>query len=130
MDNPKIASKNVVQYYNRNVQKISGKTLYLLAEELGKDVNTEAKIKKFYPGPVKIVTKDEIAKAIADKDQSVVFLHKVGPKKKNHAKSRCYKVLIGAADAELYYFDFHRINDKNPDSFRVADFKALAKRNK
>jgi len=130
IDDPKIAGKNVVKYYNRNVQKVGGKTLYLLAEELGKDVNTEAKIKNFYPGPVKIVTKDEIAKAIADKDQSVIFLHKVGPKKKNHANSRCYKVMIGAADAQLYFFDYHKINAKKPDGFLAADFKKLAKFNK
>ena len=130
IDNPKVASKNVVQYYNRNVQKLGGKTLYLLADELGKDVNTEAKIKKFYAGPIKIVTKDEIAKAIADKDPTVVFLHKVGPKRKTQANSRCYKVMVGAADAQFYYFDYHKINDKKPDGFLAADFKKLAKFNK
>jgi len=129
MERPK-PPKNVIKYYNRNAQKMSGKTLYLLASDLGSDVNTEAKIKKFYSGPVKIVTQEEIEKAIKDKDPSVVFLHKVGPKKKNHAKSRVYKVLIGTGDAQLYHFDFHRINDKKPDAFLAADLKKLAKRNK
>ena len=130
MDNPKIASKNVVAYYNSNVQKLNGKTLYLIAGELGKDVNTEAKIKKVYAGPVKIVTKEEIEKAISDKDPSVVFLHKVGPGKKNLANARCYKVLVGADDALFYYFDYHKISDKAPDCFMASDFKKLAKNNR
>ena len=130
MNNPKIASKNVVAYYNSNIQKLNGKTLYLIAEELGKDVNTEAKIKKVYPGQVKIVTKEDIQKAIIDKDPSVVFLHKVGPGKKNMPNARCYKVMVGAADAQFYYFDYHKISDKAPDCFMASDFKKLAGNNK
>ena len=125
-DNPKIVGKSVVTYYNSNIQPLKGKTLYLLANELGKDVNTEAKIKKVYSGPVKIVTKDVLAQAIADKDPNVVFLHKVGPHKKIE-NARCYKVLIGAADAQFYYFDYHKINAKAPDGFLANDFIKFGK---
>ncbi len=127
-ENPNIASKNIFQYYNKNIQKLEGKTLYLIADELAKDVNSEAKIKKIYNGPFKLVTREDIQKAIANKDLNVVFLHKVGPGKKQN-NARCYKILIGAADAQFYYFDYHKIDDKSPDGFLASDFKKLSRKN-
>ena len=127
-DNPSIAGKNIMQHYNKNIQKLSGKTLYLVAEELSKDVNTEAKIKQVYDGAFKLVTTDDIQKAIADKDPNVVFLHKVGPGK-NQTGARCYKILIGAADAQFYYFDYHKIDGKSTDGFLASDFKKLSRKN-
>ena len=127
-DNPGIATKNVFQHYNKNIQKVNGKTLYLIAEELAKDVNTEDKIKKVYDGPFKLVTKEDIQQAIANKNPDVVFLHKVGPGK-NQANARCYKILIGAADAQFYYFDYHTIDGKSPDGFLASDFKKLSRKN-
>ena len=127
-DNPSVASKNIMEHYNKNIQKLEGKTLYLIAEELANDVNTEAKIKKVYSGPFKLVTKEDIQKAIADKNSDVVFLHKVGPGK-NQTNARCYKILVGAADAQFYYFDYHKIDSKTPDGFLASDFKKLSRKN-
>lgn len=127
---PQIASKNIFLYYNKNIQKLSDKTLYLVADELAKDVNTEAKIKKVYNGPFKLVTREDIQQAIADKDPNVVFLHKVGPGAKNrNTNARCYKILVGAADAQFYYSDYHKISDKEPDGFLLSDFKKLSRKN-
>ena len=126
--NPSIASKNIFEHYSQNIQKLNSKTLYLIAEELAKDVNTADKIKKVYDGPFKLVTKEDIQKAIADKDPNVVFLHKVGPGK-SQTDARCYKILVGAADAQFYYFDYHKINSKSPDGFLSSDFKKLSRKN-
>jgi len=126
---PSIAKKNVFQYYNRNIQKLGDKTLYLIPQELASDVNTLAKIQKVYKGPVKLVTKDDIQKAIEDKDPNVVFLHKVGPGR-NLPNAQCFKILVGAADAQFYYFDYHAIKAKSPDGFLASDFKKLQKQRK
>ena len=125
-EHPEIVSQNVFKHYNDNIKDIKDKTLYLLEEELSKDVNSAARIKKVYPYKFKIVTKDEIEQAIKDRDENVVFLHKVGPEG-TKVNARCYKIIIGAADANFYYFDYHKINKKNPDGFLEADFKRLAK---
>ena len=127
-DNPSVASKNVLQHYNKNIQKLNGKTLYLIADELAKDVNTGDKIKKVYDGPFKLVTQEDIQKAIADKAPDVVFLHKVGPGK-SQTNARCYKILVGAADAQFYYFDYHKIDSKSPDGFLASDFRKLSRKN-
>jgi hypothetical protein len=126
MEKPNLAGENILQYYNKNISGIKGKTLYLVADDMAKDVNTLSKIKKIYPGEVKLVTPDEIQKAIADK-MDVVLLHKVGPAG-SREKARCYKILIGAADAKIYYFDYHMINEKNPDGFLASDFKKINKK--
>jgi hypothetical protein len=126
-EHPEIISANVLEYYNHNIKDIKGKTLYLLEEELAPDVNSVARIKKIYPYNFKIVTKDEITEAIKNRDENIVFLHKVGPKG-TKMDARCYKVIIGAADAKFYYFDYHKISSKNPDGFLSDDFKKLAKR--
>ncbi len=125
-DRPELISQNVFKEYNDNMADIHGKTLYLVKDELEKDINSLPKIKEIYPYDVKLVTRDDIRDAILNKDENVVFLHKVGPQgKKLHA--RVYKILIGAGDSNFYYFDYHTASPKKPDAFLKSDLKALAK---
>jgi hypothetical protein len=70
---------------------------------------------------------EDIEQAIKDRDEDVVFLHKVGPEG-TKMDARCYNVIIGAADANFYYFDYHKISDKSPDGFLESDFKSLVKK--
>ncbi len=125
-EKPEIVTVNVFKYYNSNIQDIKSKTLYVLEEELSKEVNSAARIRKVYPYKFQIVTKEDITEAIKNRDENVVFLHKVGPEG-TKVDARCYKVIIGAADANFYYFDYHRISDKNPDGLLEKDFKKMAK---
>jgi hypothetical protein len=126
-EHPEIISANVFKHYNDNIKDIRDKTLYILESELSSEVNSAARIKKVYPYKFKIATREEIAEAIEERNPDVVFLHKVGPEgTKEHA--RCYKVIIGAADANFYYFDYHSVSDKNPDGFLEEDFKKLVKK--
>ncbi len=122
---PEIISENVLKYYNKNNVKIKGKTLYLLQEELQKEANSISKIRKVYPGKVKIVSKEEIEAAITNQNDDVVFLHKVGPEHTKH-KARCIKTLIGADDGKFYYFDYHMVKKKQTDHFLLKDFKRIA----
>jgi len=125
-EHPEIISANVFKHYNDNIKDIREKTLYLLEEELAPSVNSEAEIKKVYPFKFELVTMEDIEQAIKDRDPDIVFLHKVGPEgtKKD---ARSYKVIIGAADANFYYFDYHKISEKNPDGFLETDFRNLVK---
>ncbi len=124
-DNPKLRKKNIYKYYNKNASKIKEKTLYVIKDELDKNVNTTDKIKKYYSGKVVITTAEEIEKIISKKDPNAVFLHKVGPSK-NNKKLRIYKLILGAADGKLYYFNYHKYKKgKANDAFLVSDFKKL-----
>ena len=125
--NPKMIKTNMFKYYNENMGDVKDKTLYLVKDELAPDVNTEAKIKKIYPYKFKIVTRDDVSKAIDAGDSSIVFLHKVGPEG-TKLVARCYNIIMGAGDAKIYYFDYHKITHKEPDGFLEKDFKKLARR--
>lgn len=126
-EHPEIISANVLKHYNDNIRDIKEKTLYLLEDELGPMVNSTGRISKIYPYKFEIVTMEDIEEAIKDRDPNVVFLHKVGPEG-TKLNARCYKIIIGAADANFYYFDYHKVSDKNPDGFLETDFKSLIKK--
>ena len=125
-ENPDIISQNVYKYYNDNMADLKGKTLYLVQEELANDVNTLAKIRAIYPGEVKLVDREAIKELIMAQDPDAVVLHKVGPEGKK-MNARVYKILIGLAEAKFYYFDYHKVSDKNPDAFLASDFKKLGR---
>ncbi len=128
MNNPKIkSSKRALKFYSENRKKIHNKTLYLRAEELTAEVNTVAKIKKYYPYKVKIATPEEIEAVVDKYDSEAVILHQVAPMK-DHKKARCWNVILGADDAALYYFGwFHIKKGKQAQGMRAIDFKKLAK---
>ncbi len=125
-EHPEIISSNVFKHYNDNMKDVKTKALYLLPGEMARDVNSAARIQKIYPYPFRLVEKDDIREAVSNRDTTVVFLHKVGPEG-TRLDARCYKILIGAGDASFYYFDYHMINDKNPDGFRAKDLKKISK---
>lgn len=125
-ENPDLNSKNIIKYYYKNLTAdIHDKVLYLTKDDLVKDYQSEKAIKEIYPYDFKIVTKDEITEAIDNHDDNVVFVHKVGPEGKR--KARCYKTIVGAGNAQLYYFSYHMIKDKKPDGLLKKDLKKLAK---
>ncbi|MBN2597284.1 MAG: hypothetical protein JXR82_10915 [Marinifilaceae bacterium] len=124
--NSDIISENILKYYNKNSSETKDKTLYLLKNEMDDNVNSTAKIRKIYPGKVKLVEANEIEEAIRNKNNDIIFLHKVGPEKTKN-KARCFKILIGTDDSKFYYFDYHMVKGKRTDRFLGSDFKKLAK---
>jgi len=128
-ENHKIVSQNVYKYYNENMADVKGKTLYLVEEELARDVSSLSKIKAVYPGEVRLVDRETIKELIMAEDKDAVVLHKVGPEGKK-MNARVYKILIGLAEAQFYYFDYHKVNAKNPDALLESDFKKLARATK
>ncbi len=126
-DNPNVKENSIIGHYRTQKNPTKIKTLYLLKEELPSDFDTEEKIATIYSGKVKIVEPEEITKAIAEKNQDIIFMHKVGPGG-DYKAARCFKLILGAADAKIYYFDFHNIKyPKKPNAFLKSDFQAIEK---
>lgn len=123
-EDPSLIKSNIFQHYNKNRKETSEKELWLLEKDLDKSVRSLADIRKKYPHVVRIVTPDDIEAAIAEKNDKVVFLHKVGPEG-TRLQARCYKILIGAGDDQFYYFDYHMISKKKGDGFLASDFKKI-----
>ncbi len=123
-EHPDFDSNKILMHYRKNMELVGDKTLYALKEDLEDEVNTEQKIKDYYERPVKIVSQDELTQIIESQKDDAVFLHKIGPNKPR-GKARCYKMILGVADAKLYYFDYHKISSKKPNAFLGKDFKKL-----
>lgn len=125
---PKLNEKSIMKYYNKNKESIdASKTLYVLQSELSSDVNSLEKIKKYYPYPVVIASRDEIKKVIESRDPNALILHLVGPHKESSKKERIYKTVLGAGDGKLYYWDYHKLSDNKPEGMLSSDFKSMAK---
>ncbi len=110
--------------YNRNRPSLNGKKLLLVKEDLAKEISTSKAIAAVYPYDFEIVSKEEITEAIARKDPDVVFLHKVGPEGTRNI-ARVYKLLVGAADSKLYYWNYVMIKHRSDDAFQLKDLKRI-----
>ena len=128
IEDPSLVSQNVYQYYNKNMGDLSDKTLYLVEDEIGYEIATEEKIREIYPFDFQIVERERIKALIMAGDEHAVFLHKVGPEGKN-ISARTYKILIGVAGARVYYYNYHKVSDKNPDAILKNDFRRLGRAN-
>ena len=124
-----IVDNNVYNYYNQNMDNVKEKTIYLVEDEVAREIASESKIRAIYPYKVKIVDRETIKELIMSEDEDAVVLHKVGPEGKK-MNARVYKILIGVADARFYYFDYHKVSEKKPDAFLPGDLKKLAKATK
>ncbi len=128
ISDPALVSQNVLQHYNENMAYAGEKTLYLVEDEIEQEIATEAQISKLYHYPFRIVEREEIKELIMAGDKDAIFLHKVGPEGKN-LEARTYKILIGVAEAKIYYYEYHKVNAKHPDAFLQDDFKRLERAN-
>ena len=124
---PKLIKGNIFDYYNKNTKDIKGKELWVVENDLEKNTRALAQIRKNYSYTVKVVTPENIEKAIADKNPNVVFLHKVGPQG-TRLQARCYKIVFGAGDDQIYYFDYHTITKSEGDGLLDSDFKKMNKK--
>lgn len=123
---PGLCNKEFEGIYKQKTTDFSGKTIYIAKEELNNDINSLQEIAQVYPYPVVLSSLEDIEAAIAAKKSNGLILHIVGPDSPKGNRS-CFKVLIGTDDAEVYYFDQHKVSAKNPNRFLKDDFEEIAK---
>ena len=125
-EDPSLTGRKYLKYYNKFVPEVNKKTILVKKEDLSPSISTIEKIKALYPYDIKIVSEDEIVEAIKKKAPNTLILHKVGPV--GHRKTGyCFKMLIGTDDANMYYYDQHMIDEKNPNGLLESDLKRLAR---
>lgn len=126
---PNLNNLNIIQHYKHNVEKLNGKTLYVVKSDLDRDADSPSEIKKLYSNAVKILkTEEELAEIVESGDKNAVYLHKIGPGVKSK-KARCIKLILGVEDAQLYYIDSHKINRRKPNGFLKSDWRSLRRSN-
>jgi hypothetical protein len=125
-DDPSLTGRKYLKYYNKFIPEVHDKTVLIKQADLVPEIATIDKIKAIYTGKVVIATEEEIIKAIENKTPNTLILHKVGPVA-DKKSGFCFKMLIGADDSNMYYYNQHTIDKSNPNGLLPADLKRLEK---
>lgn len=125
-EDPSLTGRKYLKYYNKNIPKVSDKTILVKEEDLSPSLASIDKIEAIFPHKIEIVSEDDIIKAIENKSENTLVLHMVGPAGEQNA-GFCFKMLIGTDDADMYYYHQHKIDKNNPNGLLPADLKRLAK---
>ena len=127
MEDPSKTGRKYLKFYNENIPAAMDKTILFKKEDLSPEINTIEKIKAVYSNKVEIVAEEDIVNAIKNKTPNTLILHLVAPVGERSGEGYCFKMLIGADDANMYYYNVHSIDKKNPKGFLPADLKRLAR---
>jgi sulfite reductase alpha subunit-like flavoprotein len=122
---PGLCDKEFDGLYKQVREGVEERTIYFLQNELNDDVNSLKEIAKVYPYPVKLCSTEEIEELVSSKKSKGLILHIVGPDTPGGNRT-CLKVLLGTDDAEVYFYDSHRVTIKNPSCFLKKDFEKIA----
>jgi hypothetical protein len=125
-EDPSLTGRKYLKYYNRYTPEIHDKTILVKKEDLSPEISTIDKIKAIYTHSIKIVSENDIEKAIREKTPGTVILHLVGPAN-NRNRGICFKMLIGTDDSNMYYYSQQKINKNNPDGLLPEDLKRFEK---
>jgi hypothetical protein len=125
-DDPSLTGRRYLRYYNKFTPEVHTRKILVRQEDLSKAISTPESIKSVYGYEIVIAPEADIVKAIADKAPNTLILHVVGPGEESQAGT-CYKMLIGTDDANMYYYNQHRIDKSNPYGLLPADLKRMAK---
>lgn len=125
-EDPSLTGRKYLKYYNKNIPDVHNKTILVKQEDLVPEISTIEKIKAIYSYKIKIVTEDDIVKAIENKTPNTLILHKVGPSGAKNS-GYCFNMLIGTDDSNMYYYNQHTIDKDDPNGLLPADLKRLEK---
>lgn len=115
-------SINGLKYYNKSTG-IKEKILLLNKEKMASNVNSPEKIKTVYAYNVKLLTTVEILEELATNQAQELFHFHVGPPLDTGA-GKCFEMIFDQ-EGNLYYYNFRKITNDNPDGFNLKDFKNL-----
>lgn len=121
---PSLIKKNAFKQFNANSKFVKDKELWVNESGLSKDMRSLATLRKTYKHTVKVVKPEDIQKAIDEKNPNVLYLHKVGPEG-SRVQWRVWKMIIGAGDDKMYYYETHNCKQVDQDGFLAKDFKKL-----
>lgn len=123
---PTLIKKDAFKFYNKNSKNIKTKELWVTENSLEKNTRALTDIRKNYKHNIKVVNPEDIQKAIKEKNPNVLYLHKVGPEG-SRMQWRVWKMIIGAGDDMMYYYDLHNISKSEGDGFLAKDLKSINK---
>jgi hypothetical protein len=114
-------SLNGLRYYNKTgfIEKV----LLLNKEKVVSTVDSPEKINAVIPNKVRLLTPEDIQKEITANTSNTLIHFHVGPSQEAGA-GRCFEMLFDT-DGNLYYYNFRKITNDNPDGFNLSDINNL-----
>jgi hypothetical protein len=117
-----IISVNGLKYYNGTL-KFKDKVLLLNKDMMAPDANSPEKIKTVYPYYVKLLTTSEIQTELTSNPTNTLLNFHVGPTQKSGA-GKCFEMIFDV-EGNLYYYNYRKITNDNPDGFNLNDFHSI-----
>jgi hypothetical protein len=114
-------SINGLRYYNKT--GFNQKVLILNKEKIASAVDSPEKINAIIPNKVKLLTPADIQKEITANTANALIHFHVGPPLDAGA-GRCFEMLFDT-DGNLYYYNFRKITNDNPDGLNLNDFNNI-----
>ena len=114
-------SLNGLKYYNKTGFK--DKILLLNKDKMAPNASSPEKIHAICQYKVKLLTTSEIQKEITAGPTNVLFHFHVGPSQ-DAGSGKCFEMLFDA-EGNLYYYNFRKITNDNPDGFNLNDFNNI-----
>lgn len=125
-DNPHLNEDNIADFYVDKSKSLSSKTLYVIPNELESRIRSYSDFSSSYAHSFSFSTKSEIEELINNSDNNAVIMHKIGPRP-NSGLSRCIKIIIDVGNADIYYYDSHNVNNRNPNALLRSDLRAMSR---
>jgi hypothetical protein len=114
-------SLNGLKYYNKT--GFTDKVLLLNSEKMASNADSPEKIKAVCQNKIRLLSTKELQSELAANPKNSLFHFHVGPPEGAGA-GRCFEMLFDE-DGNLYYYNFRKITNINPDGFNLNDFNNI-----
>jgi hypothetical protein len=111
-----------LKYYNHKIG-FNNKVLLLNKDKVAANADSPGKIATVYPYYIKLLTVAEIEAEIATNPVNLVFNFHVGPTTVS-GSGKCFEMIFDV-EGNLYYYNYRKITNDNPDGFNLKDFKHI-----
>lgn len=114
-------SLNGLKYYNKTGYK--DKVVLFNKAKMAPNADSPEKIKSVCQYKFRLLSVAEIQKELSGNPENMLIHFHVGPSKDGGA-GRCYEMLFDLS-GNLYYYNYRKITNDNPDGFNLNDFKNI-----
>ena len=114
-------SLNGLKYYNKTGYK--DMVLLLNKEKMAPNADSPEKINAVCQCKVELLAASEIQKVLSVNPPNTLFHFHIGPPKDSGA-GKCFDMLFDP-EGNLYYYNFRKITNDNPDGFNLNDFNNI-----
>lgn len=118
------SKKGKLSSFNRNIPKLNGKTLLLSKDDLSTEMSDPTSLSKLYKNSLKLVSHDDVEKAVINELENTVILHKV-LFEEGATSGRCYKMLIDVNDGTIFYYNMDKVSSSKPGLILKKDFRKI-----